>query len=71
MKKICFFSLITPARDDYKKNEDLKKRLNQTEKENEALISSHKDLTKQIENKFALFDNKIELLKKNIRSKRK
>ena len=68
-KKICFFSHITHARDDDKKNEDLKKRLNQTEKENKALISSLKDLTKQIENKFALFDNKIEILKKTLEAK--
>ena len=68
-KKICLFSHVTPATDDEKKIEDLKKGLNQTEKENKALNSSHKDLTKQIENKFEVFNNKIELLRKTFETK--
>ena len=69
MKKICLFSHITPATVDEKKIEDLKKRLNQTEKENKALLSSQKDLTKQIENTFKVFNNKIELLRKTLEAK--
>ena len=69
MKKICLFSHITPATDDDKKIEELKKRINQTDKENKALISSNKDLTKKIENKFEMFENNIELLRNTLEAK--
>ena len=62
------YMFIFPYNDE-KKIEDLKKRLNTTEKENKALFFSHKDLTKQIENKFEVFNNKIELLRKTLEAK--
>ena len=68
MKKLCLFSHVTLATDD-KKIEELKKRINQTEKENKALVSSNNELAKQIENKFKTFDRKIELLRKTIETK--
>ena len=68
VKKLCLFSHVTLATDD-KKIEELKKRINQTEKENKALVSSNNELAKQIENKFKTFDSKIELLRKTIETK--